>query len=258
MSPVDRALWFLTAALSAVALGRIFYLGLWRKQPLSSFAFMVLISALCDVAFFGLSNESHAYAVAWEAVLPVRLTSHGWAAFSAYRAVADLYQNLGRFAVWLFAAALSIATLVCCGTLPWELRQIGGNESFIRSMFLLYRWVDGLAAGALILTCGFLAAFPRPMRLMSSNLIRHTVLLTLYFSAAAILFLAENLTRLGTAVWLERSHFILIALLYSAWIVGLSKRGEASETWPELAPEVQNLISERNEFVRALGHHARK
>jgi hypothetical protein len=125
-------------------------------------------------------------------------------------------------------------------------------------MFPLYRWVDGLAAGALILTCGFLAAFPRPMRLMSSNLIRHTVLLTLYFSAAAILFLAENLTRLGTAVWLERSHFILIALLYSAWIVGLSKQGEASETWPDLAPEVQNLINERNEFVRALGHQARK
>jgi hypothetical protein len=253
MLPIDRTLWFLTAALSAITLARILFLGIWRKQPLSSFALMLFISALCDVLLSRLSNETHAYTVAWEAVLPIRLTSHAWAAFATYEAVASLYQRIGRFAVWLFAASLCIAALVCCGTIPWELRQIGGIESFVRSMFLLYRWVDGLAAGGLTLTCGFLAFFPRPMKLMSSNLIRHTILLTLYFGAAAGLFLVENLAPLGGMVWLERLHFIFVGLL-----VSLSKRGQASEPWPELAPEVKDLISSQNEFARALGHQARK
>jgi hypothetical protein len=258
MSPVDRALWFLTAVLSAIALARLFFLGIWRNQPLTSFAFMLLISVLCDLAFFGLSNESHAYAVAWEAVLPIRLASQAWAAFSTYQAVASLYQRMGRFAVWLFAGALSLAVLICCGTLPWEIRRIGGNESFIRAMFLLYRWVDGIAAGGLILTCGFLAGLPRPMKLLSSNLIRHTLLLALYFATVAALFLVENLGHLGGAIWLERLHFMFVGLLYAGWAVGLSKRGEASEPWPEIGPEVRDFISELNNFARALGYHARK
>lgn len=258
MSPVDRVLWFLTGALSAIVFVRILSLGIWRKQPLTSFAFMLLISLLCDVAFFGLSNESHAYTVAWEAVSPLRLTSHAWAAFSAYVAVANLYQKIGRFAVRLFATALSIAVLFCCGTFPLELRHIGGNESFVRSMFLLYRWVDGLAAGGLILACGFLAAFPRPMKRMSSNLIRHTLLLALYFASAAVLFLTENLAHLGAAVWPERGHFLFVGLLYAGWTISLSKQGEESEPWPDLPPEVQNFIRDRNDFARVLGHHARK
>jgi hypothetical protein len=78
---------------------------------------MLLISALCDVAFFRLSNESHAYAVAGEAVLPTRLTSHAWAAFSAYRAVANLYQKLVRPICRL---VVRCRTLHCRAGLMWN------------------------------------------------------------------------------------------------------------------------------------------
>jgi hypothetical protein len=96
------------------------------------------------------------------------------------------------------------------------------------------------------------------MKRMSSNLIRHTLLLALYFASAAVLFLIENLAHLGAAVWPERGHFLFVGLLYAGWTVSMSTRGEESEPWPDLPAEVQDFIRDRNDFGRALGHHVRK
>jgi hypothetical protein len=259
MSPIDRALWFLTAAFSVIALSRIVTLNVWRTQPLGAFAFMLFASISRDLLLWRVPYNTRAYAVAWEAFLPLLLVSHAWCAFAAYRAVVSLYPKIGRFAVWLFSAALIVAALACLGTLPFELQRIGqSNESFIRSMFLAHRWVDGLSAGGLILACGFLACFPRPMKRMPANLIRHAVLLACYFSAYTLVAFVENLMPMGGAAWLERTQFAFIALLYAGWTLGLSKQGEHSIAWETLTPDVQDFIRERHEFAVALARHAAK
>lgn len=253
-TPLDQALWFITAAFSAITLGKLISAGLWRTPSLSAFAALLLVSILRDITLSRITYDSHTYAVAWEAFLPALLLSHAWAAFAAYRAVVNLYPHIGRFAVWLFAGALLVAALLCLGTLPWELRRIDGdaNELLIRSMFLLYRWVDGLAAGGLILACGFLRLFPRPLKRMPANLALHTVLLAAYFGAGCLLFFAENLSTLGAVPWLERAHFGFVALLYARWTLKLSAEGEEQEPWPGLLPVVSAHIEKRADFAMEL------
>jgi hypothetical protein len=259
MLPLDRALWFLTAAFSAIALARILVLRAARKQPLLSFSGMLGISLLCDIVLCSMSNETEAYTRAWAIALPARLLSHAWAAFATYRAVASLYPKIGPFAVQLFASALLVAALMCLGPLPWELHGMGSAEELlIRAMFLLYRWVDGLAAGALLLACGFLSWFPRPMQQMPSNLIRHTAMLTAYFGSTCLLFIVENLSPLGAAAWLERAHFVFVALLYAGWTLALSPQGEQSVPWESLNLDEQRLLDDRREFATALVRYAAK
>jgi hypothetical protein len=258
MTGLDAALWFWTASFSAIALAKIISLGLWRKPPLNAFAVTLLVGVLRDIALSRIPYESHAYTVAWEASLPLTLGSHALAAVAAYAAIADLYPKIGHFAVWLFVSCLALAALCCCGTLPWELNRIGGNQAFVRSLFLLWRWVDGLAAGGLVLASAFLFRFPRPLKRMPSNLLWHTALLAGYFSAYSFAALAENLMPMGAAAWIERAQFAMVALLYAAWTLALSRQGEESAAWEPLAPDEAAAIRRRYEIAVALVRHATK
>ena len=253
---MDKALWVWTALFSASALFRLLSLGLWRKEQFRALAIMLATSLARDIALYKIPYTSHAYAVAWEATLPLLLTTHAYAAVSGYRAIAQLYPKIGRFAVRLFVACLVIAALACCGTLPWEITRVGGNQAFIRAMFLLYRGIDGLAAGALILACGFFRHFPKPMKQMPSNLMRHTGLLASYFATSCMLFLVENLAPLGATVVLERLHFALVGIIYATWTFGLSVKGEESEPWEMLPAGVADFMKRRTDTANALSRYA--
>ncbi len=233
LSRFDQVLWLASAVLAAAIIARILQQRLFQS-PLNSFAWMLGVVLVRDAALSIPRYNTHAYAVIWEWTLPVLLAAQLWAGFDTLRAIARLYPNIGRFAVRIFLACLAITVTVCCLSLPFELHRLAGPEALLRSLFLLHRCVDSWIAGTLILVVVFFARFPAPLRRPPRNLVMHTLLLSLYFTGYATLFLVENLAPLGAVAALERIQFGLVVLLYTVWAICLSRSGENREPWPQI------------------------
>jgi len=232
LSRFDQVLWLASALLAAAIIALILPRRLF-ELPLSSFAWMRGIGLMRDALLSVPHYTTHAYTVIWESSLPTLLAAQVWAALDTLRAVARLYPGIGKLAVRIFLACLAITVTVCCLSLPFELHRLTGGETLLRSLFLLQRCVDGWIAGTLILVAIFFARFPSPSTPPPRNLVLHTVLLSIYFSGYAVLFVAENLAALGAVLTLERIQFVLVVLLYAIWVASLSKSGERSEPWPQ-------------------------
>lgn len=233
LSRLDQVLWLASAALAAAIIARILQQGLFRS-PLKSFAWMLGVVLMRDATLSVPRYNTHAYAVIWEWTLPALLAAQLWAGFDTLRAIARLYPKIGKFAVRLFLACLAITVIVCCLSLPFELHRLAGPEALLRSLFLLHRCVDSWIAGTLILVAVFFARSPAPLRRPPRNLVMHTLLLSLYFGGYAALFLAENLAPLGAVATLERVQFGLVILLYTVWLICLSRSGENRDPWPQM------------------------
>jgi hypothetical protein len=233
VSSFYQVLWLTSAVLAAAVIARIFQQRL-LLSPLKSFAAMLGVVLVRDVVLSVPSYDSHAYTLVWEWTLPAILVAQVWVGLDTLKAVARLYPKIGNFAIRLFSVCLAITVAICCLGLPFELHRLQGSESLLRTLFLLHRSVDSWIAGTLILVAIFFARFPAPLKQPPRNLVLHTTLLSLYFGGYAILFFAENLAPLGAVAFLEHLQFIVIALLYAVWAACLSKRGEATEPWPQI------------------------
>ncbi len=233
LSHFDQVLWFASAALAAVIIGRIIHQHLF-VPPLMTFALMLGAVVVRDVALSIPRYDSHAYVLAWEWSLPPLMAVQAWTGLDTLRSVARLYPTIGKFAVRLFLVCLAITVAGCCLGLPFELHRMAGQEELLRMLFLLQRWVDSWIAGTLILVAVFFVHFPAPLKRPPRNLVIHTVLLSLYFSGYAVLFFAENLAPLGGVQTMERVQFSLVVLLYAFWASCLSAKGQNSEPWPKI------------------------
>jgi hypothetical protein len=163
LSFFDRVLWFASAALAAAAIARILQQRLFTL-PLKSFACMLGVVLVRDAALSIPHYKSHAYALLWEWTLPALLLSQIWAGLDILRAVARLYPKIGKLAVQIFLSCLATTVILCCLSLPFELHRLAGEETLLRSLFLLHRCVDGWIAGTLILVAVFFARFPAPSK----------------------------------------------------------------------------------------------
>ncbi len=202
--------------------------------PFNALAAMLGVGLLRDLVMFIPRYDTHAYAVIWECSLVPLLAAQAWAAVAALNAIARLYPKISRFAARVFLVCLATTALACCTGLPFEIHRIGGNEGILRTLFLLHRWLDSLIAGTLILTSWFFLRFPAPIKQPPRNLVMHTLLLTFYFSAYAVLFFAENLAPLGAIASLERFQSALVVVLYAAWAICITPKGEQSKAWPRV------------------------
>ena len=233
LSALERFLWAASAVLAAAIIWRIIQQKLW-KSPFRAFGLMLGVVLARDVIVSIPPYDTPAYTLAWAWTLPILLAAQVWAGLDTLRAVARLYPKIGNFAVRLFLACLAITIFVCCVGLPFELDRLGREEAALRSLFLLHRWADSCIAGTLILVAVFFARFPAPLKQPPRNLVMHTMLLSAYFSGYAVLFFAENLASLGAIRVVEHLQFALVVVLYALWTMGLSKRGETSQPWPEI------------------------
>ncbi|MGH9618594.1 MAG: hypothetical protein ACRD45_02635 [Bryobacteraceae bacterium] len=233
LSVFDHVLRFLSIALETAAIVRIVQQRLFTT-PLISLACMLGVVLARDIVVSVPNYDTRAYTVAWEWTLFPLLAAQVWAGLDNLRAVARLYPRVGGFAVRLYLSCLAISVAACSLTLPFELRDIGGGATFLRSLFLLQRCIDSWIAGTLLLVSVYLVRFPAPSRKPPRNLVLNTVLLTIYFGGYAVLFMLENLTALGGAAIAEQAQFFLVILVYAAWAAGLSKKGERSEPWPRI------------------------
>ncbi|HEY3940002.1 MAG TPA: hypothetical protein VGL97_21420 [Bryobacteraceae bacterium] len=252
---IDRVLALLCMACAAAALGRLLIAKLWQA-PFPAFAIMLAVSLLRDTWLLMIPFDSHRYALMWSYTLIVLLAAQAWAAISTCRAISALYPRLGRFGTWLFGGCLALAALLCCAGLPVELLRISGSETFVRSMFLAYRWNAGLIAGALLLATAYLGIFPPPAKRLPRNLAGHMWLLAAYFSSNTILYLCENLFPLGGAVLMERLHWIVACALYLTWAVRLPAAGNQTEARPVLDPALGRFVTERNRNALDLARQA--
>lgn len=233
LSHFDQALWFASAALAAVIIGRIVYQGLF-VPPFRAFGFMLGVVLARDIVLSISHYDSHAYIFIWKASLPILLAAQAWCGLETLRAVQRLYPQIGRFAISLFLTCLGITVAACCLGLPFELHRVAGQEALLRALFLLQRWVDSWIAGTLILVALFFARSPAPQRKPPRNLVLHTILLSLYFGGYGAMFFAENLAALGGVEIVERLQFSFVVLLYVIWATCLSAKGQQSEPWPKL------------------------
>ena len=231
--PLDRILWFVSSVLAGVVIWRLIQLAL-LSRPFKALALMLATVLLRDLTLLLIPYHSHSYTLAWECTLPIVLVMQMWAGYETLRAVAELYPKLGGLAIRLFLVCLSITVAGCSLGLPFELHRIAGDEIFLRSLFLLQRWVDSWIAGTLILVALFFMRFPAPAKQPPRNLVIHTVLLAVYFAGYSVLFFMENLVPLGSAEISERLQLSLIMLLYILWATCLSVKGQNIEPWPQI------------------------
>lgn len=233
LSSFDHVLRVLSIVLETAAMIRIFQQRLFTS-PLVSLACMLSMVLARDIVVSIPKYDTQAYILAWEWTLFPLLAAQVWAGLDNLRAVAGLYPAIGGFAVRLYLSCLAISAAVCSLTLPFELRDISGGATFLRSLFLLQRCVDSWIAGTLLLVSVYLVRFPAPALKPPRNLVLNTVLLTIYFGGYAVLFMLENLAPLGGAAIAEQAQFVLVILVYAAWTAGLSKAGQRSEPWPQI------------------------
>lgn len=241
---------YLSAAsgiLETLAFTRVMVSGLWRKMPYRGFFVMLAVSISREIWLLTVPIEDRSYTLIWLGTLPLVLAAQGYAAIGIFRSIAGLYSGIGKFAILLFGLSLTLAALAGCLALPIELLKIGlGKESILRWSFLLVRSTNSLIAGGMVIAVAFLARLPRPKRKLPANLVLHTILFTTYFSANALLFFAENLFKLGSAVVPNEIFLIFVSLLYLGWCLGLSKKGEEAQAWPGLPAEVTDYIEEKD------------
>lgn len=232
----------LLTILSIGAAARLLQQRLFLKLPFLALGSMLLLSAVRDLVLLAVPYESHLYAVLWEWTLPPLLLAHSWAAFSAYQRLTGLYPKLGDFVSGLLATCLAAAVIICCVLTPFETPRIGGNELILRTMFLLYRWVDTICAGALLLAVVFFSRLPSPLKRPPRNVLLHAVLLALYLSAHAITCFAENLAPLGASELIENLYFVSASALCAVWICAMRAEGEESVRWPLLNAAIATRI----------------
>jgi hypothetical protein len=206
---------------------------------------------LRDLALFFIPVNSRTYTSAWEFSLPLVLLSQGYAGIACYRAIAGLYPRIGSFAIKLFAAALALTALLCLAGLPVELRNWHTDPIF-RSLIVCYRWIDTLLAGGLVLATAFLARFPAPLKKLPANLFRHTALLAGYFAVYAITAFLP-IERFSQTYPIRST---LVCLLYAAWTVALTKRGEECEVWLGIDSETATWVDRRNAQAELLYQQA--
>ena len=233
LSHLDEILWIGSSILAGLVVWRILQQRLF-VSPFRALAVLLGVVLVRDGVVSIPAYDTRAYSVAWAWTLPFLLAAQLWAGWDTLKAVARLYPKIGRFAVRLFLACLAITVAVCCVALPFELPRLLAGDAGLRALFLLHRSIDSWIAGTLILVAVFFARFPAPMKQPPRNLVVHTFLLSLYFGGYAALFLIENLTSLGAAIFAERLEFLLVIALYSTWAACLSQKGQTSEPWPEI------------------------
>ena len=210
----------------------------------------VLFLRDCILLCFADGNLPHAYTVAYAITGIPLLIAYGAAAAAAFAQVVSLYQQIGRFATRLLVFCLFVAAVSCLATLHWELARMGDGVALARASILVTRWVCGIASGALLLAMAFFAYFPAPLRKLPRNLKLHTALLAAYFVFYTATFLFANLLPRQTQ-WFERVHWLIVACLYVAWIVGMKSSGEESEPWPQIDPETaKHLLTHEAEARR--------
>lgn len=252
---VDQLLWFGTVLGSATLLLRLAS-GRLLAPPLNGLAWMLAAGLIRDLVLLLVPFASHGYAIAWEATLLPVLAAQSWAAILVLRSIARLYPKISSFAAHLSWIFLGVTAVACCSGLYFETRLLSGGEILLRTCFLLDRWVHSLLAGTLILTMLFFARFPSPVRKRPRNLLNHAVLLSLYFSAYAIYFIAENLAPLGRIAIFEQIKSAFVIALYAVWVCVLSSAGQEIQPWPELDPALLDSVEERNQTALALLRYA--
>ncbi len=255
LSILDRLLWFASGAAPMLVL-----ICLIRRRllapPFRGFAVMLLFGVLRELIMLVPPYGTHAYTVVWECSLVPVLAAQVWTANSALSSIALLYPRLGRFAVQLFSLCLAATACLSFLGLPFEVHRVAGSEAVLRLVFLVYRWVDTLIAGTLILTSAFFLRFPAPLKKPPRNVVAHIFLLGVYFASYATLFLVENFVRLGALVSLERVQSALVLLLYAVWTIVLTADGCTGEEWPRVSSSFIELVGRRNRTALALLRYA--
>lgn len=249
---LNEILSVLSTGLSAVAVARLVHQRLITKTPFVAFGCMLVVGLVRDITLRLVPYETHEYALTWEWSLGPLLLTHCWAALSAYSRVVGLYPKIGRFAVWLFVSCLALAVIGCCAITPFEMPRIIGGELLLRTLFLLYRWVDTVCAGALLFAILFLSRFPSPMKRRPGNVLIHLFLITAYMGSNAVTYYVENLVPLGGVIWIESIHLVTICTAYCGWVFFVSSAGEVGDPWPKLDPVVVAYIHRRYQAVLSM------
>lgn len=233
LSVLDTLLWFASAVTPIVIIGRVIHERLYTK-PFAAFVWMLAIGFLRDGALAALHYGSHLYVLVWQISLPILLILQLYAGFATLNSVARLYRRFGNFVTRLCLLCLVLTLISCCVILPFELHHFDGDEVILRALFLAQRWVATSVTGTLSLVALFLLRSPAPPKQPPQNLVRHTILLTLYFGGYSFLFFVENVVSLGAAQLLERLQFTFVIVLYVLWATCLSRKGQRSDAWADV------------------------
>lgn len=219
---------------------------------------LALTNATRDIfLYLGFGTASLHYKFAWLATLPVLMFVQAAAVFEAYGNFVNQYRRIGAFASGMLTSCLTSLLLISCFCVKKEFRH---EHSVVQIVALVYRYFAVVLAGCLVLPCLLLCRFPRPAKKGARNLKVHLWILCCYFCTYVFSFLFVNLlgARELTIEGINSTMLASLCVLYICWTVLLTRKGEEVVEWPEVHPEILELVESRNRAVLGWGRRLRR
>jgi len=252
---MDQALWWISIAAGAVALGAIVSRGLHRNLP--TFAIYLTVNLAADLLLKLIPGPTtRPYAIAWMISKPVILILWVLLVLELLRKIQGHYPGMGTFARTLLIFALSVVSIAAVLTLAADVRGIRWQQPAVQLIVLLNRWIATILAALLFFVIGFLRYYRSPMK---PNLLWHTCILAAYFSLQAAAMFLTNLVGaivestipsrfFGTDAITQINRALLIGHIACSfcWAMLLTRNGEGVPMSPTLSAKDLEMIERRD------------
>ena len=217
----------------------LFRTGLWRSYKW--LGVMVAIGLIRDVWLNRFDPDNESYQAIWAYTLVPYVISQVVCGSASHFRLARLYRGMGRFAGWLYLAAIVVAEASFLCVHHWIKDSL--YASLVSCCLILEQSVATSMGGATLLVFLFLSRFPSPMKKLPSNLVVHLSLLTGFFTLTCVFqILMSMIVNEASVRILEQSFFALGDLCYLGWIVFFRRDGESREEWLPLDRETVDQI----------------
>jgi len=216
-------IWKLGLLAEVAAAVRILQQGLAREYPalFTACCILPIKSALLMNAYGGLLTRDQARSLTSQ-LQPIEWLISAWVVFELLSRWTGKYPGARRHGRLLAATFAGLAVLIslACGSAEWQALSFAHN-------FRIYYMLDRVVWGTLALFAAGIWLFFRNYPLqIAPNLMRHTNIAAVYFSAIALSTLTFTLNGLRVVAFVNLSIVTVNVGCFGAWALSMTREGQ--------------------------------
>ncbi len=253
MRDAINIIWRLAVLAELILAARLYVQGLWRD-------YLALFAGSTSFALQGclfMWSVHHVYSkspmqIAWKITEPLVWVLWSWIVLELFSKWTRSYRGIGRFGRILFGVCIVVALLVSLAAWPYEWKALVLRHDF-RIYYIISRVIMATLALFTLMVWLFFRNYPTPV---APNVVRHTVVTLVYLGANTLGWLTDTLSGTRLTALVNLSTVVFAVGCSSAWAILLTRKGEAKESVPILAPEeiakIERINRELLVFMRQL------
>ena len=218
---LEQTLWLVTIAATAMLAARLYRTELYKIYPWL-FAYS-LVRFVRSLVLLYLSPTQTAYGTFWMCTEPVLWLLYVLIVLELCSLILGKFRGIASASQWAVSVALGISILVSLATLTADLSVPIVKYPEIAYFNVIRRGLFSSLLLFLLLMIAFLRWYPVPL---SRNLVTHTVIFAVYFTAYAAGLLVRNLLGFGTTRIFSTVLQAVSMSCLGAWLFLLKPSGE--------------------------------